>query len=134
MYLYEILVPTIYGDTLKPIRTKHHKEWDKAIKKITGGLTIMSPAKGQWIHQGKDFDERVIPVRLAIPNDHTTSVKLKKIVDFTLTHYRQKAVMYYRISDHCVIKYAPVVELEDTAVSKAVAFGRAGSSPVGSTK
>jgi len=48
--LYEILVPTIYGDTMKPIRTRHHKEWDKYIQSITGGLTILSSAQGKWTH------------------------------------------------------------------------------------
>lgn len=109
MYLYEILVPTIYGDTLKPIRTRHHKEWDKVVKKITGGLTIMTPAKGQWVHQGKDYDERVIPVRVAFDEPYA-SKKLDEIIDFTIKHYRQKAVMYYRLTDYCCIKYAPVVE------------------------
>ena len=46
MKLYEILVPTKYGDNEKPIRTKHHKEWDKYVRKISGGLTILTPGKG----------------------------------------------------------------------------------------
>jgi hypothetical protein len=28
-FLYEILVPTLYGDTQIPIGVKHHKRWDK---------------------------------------------------------------------------------------------------------
>jgi hypothetical protein len=51
--LYEILVPTQYGyPKTTPIRTKHHKEWDKRVQKITGGLTILSPGKGKWTYQG----------------------------------------------------------------------------------
>jgi hypothetical protein len=99
--LYEILVPTIYGDTIKPIRTKHHKNFDRHVKKITGGLTILTPAKGQWVHNGQDFDERVIPVRIMC-----TEKDMKTIVKFALAHYRQKAVMYYLLSTECHITYA----------------------------
>lgn len=98
MKLYEILVPTIYGDTMKPIRTRHHKNWDIRIKNLSGGLTILSPGKGIWVHEGNDYIERVIPVRIM-----TTEPIMKKIVDITLQHYRQKAVMYYVISTECYI-------------------------------
>lgn len=96
--LYEILVPTIYGDTLKPIRTKHHKKWDERVKKLSGGLTILTPGKGVWVHEGVDYTERVIPVRIMCEES-----VMKKIVDITLQHYRQKAVMYYVLSTECHI-------------------------------
>lgn len=99
--LYEILVPTIYGDTMKPIRTKHHKNWDERVKKISGGLTILTPSKGTWVHEGKDYTERVIPVRIMC-----TEAAMKQIVDITLQHYRQKAVMYYVISNECFVVHA----------------------------
>lgn len=98
MKLYEILVPTIYGDTMKPIRTKHHKKWDARVKKLSGGLTILSPGKGVWVHGGIDYIERVIPVRIMCEED-----VMKKIVDITLQHYRQKAVMYYVLATECFI-------------------------------
>ena len=47
--LYEVLVPTIYGDTNRPISTKHHKNWDKYIHLISGGMTLMMPAKGRCL-------------------------------------------------------------------------------------
>ena len=98
MKLFEILVPTIYGDTLKPIRTKHHKNWDNRVKKLTNGLTILTPGKGVWVHEGQEFREKVIPVRIM-----TTDKVMSKIVRITLEHYRQKAVMYYVISNECFI-------------------------------
>ena len=101
MKLYEILVPTIYGDTLKPISTAHHKNWDAEVRKITNGLTILKPAKGQWLHESKLYEERTIPVRIACG-----PIQMNKIVDLTLRHYRQKAVMYYLISEDCHIVYA----------------------------
>lgn len=98
MTLYEILVPTMYGDTLKPISTRHHKNWDTEIRKAAGGLTMLTPCKGQWVIDGDVLHERVIPVRiLCFPK------MMERIVRFTLKHYRQKAVMYYTISNDCWI-------------------------------
>jgi hypothetical protein len=102
MQLYEILVPTIYGDTEKPIRTRHHKQWDKWVKSQTGGLTIMTPSKGIWVHNGKEYAERSIPVRIFC--EHAT---MWNIVQFTIKHYRQKAVMFYLLSNQCHIVKAP---------------------------
>jgi hypothetical protein len=96
--LFEILVPTIYGDTMKPIRTKHHKKWDERVKKLSGGLTILTPGKGVWVHEGKDYVERVIPVRIMCEEK-----VMEQIVKITLQHYRQKAVMYYVLSTECYI-------------------------------
>ncbi len=92
--LYEVLVPTIYGDTLKPIRTRHHKEWDKLVMKITGGLTILSPGKGKWVFENTTYPEKVIPVRIMCDE-----AQFKAIIKLTLNHYRQKAVMAYKITD-----------------------------------
>lgn len=64
LILYEILVPTKYGDTEKPIRTKHHKEWDKRVLKISGGLTLLTPGKGSWVFESRVLEEKVTPVRV----------------------------------------------------------------------
>lgn len=97
--LYEILVPTIMRG--KPVRLRHHKEWDKFVRKITGGLTVLKPAKGQWINPETSelMCERVIPVRIAC-----TREQLDKIIEFTITHYDQIAVMAYLVSTEVVIK------------------------------
>ena len=76
--LYSVLVPTIYGDTKKPISTKHHKNWDKEINKITGGLTIMAPSRGKWIHEDEEYFEKVIPVMIMCEEKD-----ISKIVQFT---------------------------------------------------
>jgi|SRR6478735_4391032 len=99
--LFEILVPTIYGDTVKPIRTRHHKKWDEYVRTISKGLTLMTPAKGQWVFNDSLFEERVIPVRV-----FCTDADMEKIVAFSFKHYRQKAIMYYVISNECKIVYA----------------------------
>ncbi len=99
--LYEILVPTIYGDTLKPIRTRHHKKWDELVQAISGGMTILSSAMGKWTFKGVEYPEKVIPVRIMC-----NSTQMKEIVNITLRHYRQKAVMYYVLSNEVQIVYA----------------------------
>lgn len=98
MNLYEILVPTIFNDTKGPVSTRHHKSWDMYVRNISGGLTILKPAKGQWIHKGQLFEERVIPVRIAC-----TPNQIRRIAEFTKNHYRQIAVMFYKISTEVVI-------------------------------
>lgn len=99
------MVPTLYGDTEKPIRTKHHKKWDEYVRKITGGLTINGVSKGQWVdpNTGALWVERIIPVQIACTPD-----QIKKIVNFTLEHYRQKAVMYCVLSSEVrIVKAKP---------------------------
>lgn len=102
MSMWQIMVPCNYNDG-KPVRTKHHKEWDKFVRKHTGGLTIMKPAKGQWVDYSTDklYEDRVIPVNIiASDND------MKKIAKFTMSHYRQLAVLYFKISSETFIVFA----------------------------
>lgn len=96
--LYEILVPTMMNGN--PVRTKHHKEWDKKVKKITGGLTISKPTKGYWVsYDGVVVEERMIPVKI-----YCTDVEMDRISDITAEHYKQDAVMFYLISNYVHIK------------------------------
>lgn len=92
------MVPCYYN-TGKPVRTKHHKEWDKVVEGIAGGLTIYRPSLGKW--KDKDntsYHERVIPVRIAC-----TENQIAQIAKFSLKHYRQIAVLVYKISDEVKI-------------------------------
>lgn len=97
--LWEILVPTTMND--KPVRKRHHQQWDNYVRKLSGGLTVLHPAKGQWIEpdSGKLLSERMIPVRVACTKKH-----IDKIIEFTLTHYNQLAVMAYKLSNEVIIK------------------------------
>lgn len=98
-YLWEILVPTIKDG--KPVKRRYHRVWDNKVREISNGLTILTPAKGQWISaEGTIVEERMIPVRIAC-----TKEAIEKIADLTLRYYNQDAVMYYRISDDVHIKY-----------------------------
>ena len=105
---------------MKPIRTRHHKEWDKYIQSITGGLTILSSAQGKWTHEGVEYPEKVIPVRVMVEErrlvgsfeewgsqvEEFDKSQINKIVQFTLLHYRQKAVMFYVVSNQVQVVYA----------------------------
>lgn len=100
MELWEILVPTVSNEG-KPYRTRYHRVWDAKVREITGGLTVMAPAKGQWKSLTGDlYVERMIPVRVACSRE-----QIELIIDITMKYYDQLAVMAYRISDECIIKH-----------------------------
>lgn len=103
--LWEVLVPCMMRG--KPVRTRHHKEWDKVVRSLAGGLTILSPAKGQWVEPVTNtlYEERVIPVRIAC-----TRKQVHRIIDFTIKHYDQKAVMAYLVSTEVIIKFRDEVQ------------------------
>lgn len=100
--LWEILVPTCRNNG-KPFRTRYHKVWDKKVKEISGGLTILTPTiKGEWISKDDEtFVDRTIPVRI-----YCSEEDMEKIASFTIKYYEQLAVMYYCISDKVIIKHA----------------------------
>jgi hypothetical protein len=106
--MWEILVPTVKPNTdaTKFFTTKYHKEWDAKVKAITGGLTIMTPAKGQWLSpHGINFEERMIPVRLI-----ATRVQMETIIDITIEHYSQEAVLCYKISDEVILRHSKSIK------------------------
>lgn len=99
--VWQILVPCNYNDG-KPVRTRHHKEWDRRVRKITFGMTILKPAKGQWVDKrdGVFYQDRVIPVMLI-----ATLEEMKIIARITAKHYKQIAVMYFMMSSESYIDY-----------------------------
>jgi hypothetical protein len=104
--LYEILVPTVRPNTAgkKFFTLRFHRIWDKRVREISNGLTIMSPSKGQWISpDGTLFLERMIPVRIL-----ATRAEIDEIIDFTLEYYHQEAVLCYKISDEVILKYSGI--------------------------
>ena len=98
--IWEILVPTIHADGSR-IVVPFHQQWDAKVRAIANGLTILSPAKGQWISpSGTLFRERMIPVRI-----FCTEEQIEQIARMTIEHYDQEAVMYYRVSADARIMY-----------------------------
>jgi hypothetical protein len=95
--LYEILVPCQKNNG-KWFNKSHHKKFDKYVRRLSGGLTVLTPAKGQWVYKNELYEERVIPVRVCC-----TEADLRKIQKFALTHYKQRAIMAYRLSSDVLI-------------------------------
>jgi hypothetical protein len=102
--MWEILVPT--EKRLPPVgankfyTTRYHRVWDAKVREITGGLTILTPAKGQWVSpDGETFIERMIPVRIVATRD-----QIEKIIGVTLEYYDQLAVLCYKISDEVILR------------------------------
>lgn len=101
--MWEILVPT--ERRLEPGKfytTRYHRVWDAKVREITGGLTVMAPARGQWISPvtGELFNERMIPVRVMASRE-----EMEKVIDLTIKYYDQLAVLCYKISDEVILRY-----------------------------
>lgn len=91
--LWEIMVPAELKGKEVPVST--HEKWDKKVRDITGGLTILKAAKGQWISPSKKICiEKVIPVRIACSEND-----IKAIAKMTLRFYDQEQVMFYKVSN-----------------------------------
>lgn len=99
--MWEILVPTVRRDGGKPYTTRYHRVWDAQVRKITGGLTVLTPAKGQWVSkEGELHAERMIPVRIVC-----TREQIETIIDITIGYYDQLAVLAYKISSEVILKH-----------------------------
>ena len=91
--LWEILVPRCSNDGLE-YELAYHRQWDDRVREIAGGLTILRTAKGHWVNPaGVTFVEEMIPVRI-----YCSEGNIEKIIDMTLDHYDQEAVLAYEIS------------------------------------
>lgn len=100
--MWEILVPTVRRlEPNKYYSTRYHRVWDKKVRAITSGLTVMAPARGQWVNPvtGEFFNERMIPVRIVASRE-----EIEKVIDLTLEYYDQLAVLCYKISDEVILK------------------------------
>jgi hypothetical protein len=98
--LWEILVPANSNDGLE-FSLEHHHNWDEKVRSISGGLTIYKSAKGQWVDpSGQLFLDKMIPVRICCSED-----EIDKIMELTLSHYSQEAVMAYRVSPYVKLLY-----------------------------
>lgn len=79
---------------------KFHQQWDQKVIAISNGLTILEANKGHWKSpDGKLFSERMIPVRISC-----TEEQIHKIMDITANHYKQLAILAYRISNQVFLK------------------------------
>ena len=98
MKMFTILVPTKHRISDRPIRTRFHRVWDEKVRAITGGLTILSPSKGQWVcPEGQLYAERMIPVMFA-----GTDEQRDKIMKITLEYYDQLSIICWETSSSVV--------------------------------
>jgi len=107
--LWEVLVPYKMGvhDNSNPLLPKrnhvihvlYHQQWDAYVRKLTGGLTILRVAKGQWVDSdGKLYKELMVPVRIAC-----TEEQIREIAAFSIEFYKQKAIFVTLISEKTFI-------------------------------
>jgi HD superfamily phosphodiesterase len=98
--LWEILVPRC-SNTGSEYSLKHHHKWDKNVRGIAKGLTILKPAKGHWVNpDGRVFVEQMIPVRV-----YCTKGQIEMIIGLTMDHYDQEAVMAYLVSKNVILRH-----------------------------
>jgi len=96
--MWEILVPA--SNKSQEFTYEHHKQWDEFVITISGGLTVMKTAKGEWVSpDSRRFKDRMIPCRIKC-----TRSEIEKIIDFTIKHYEQEAVLAYKISEEVILK------------------------------
>ena len=98
-HLWEILVPHAFPDG-KVIPVPYHRIWDEKVRKISGGLTIRKPEKGQWVHPVSKgvIAERMIPVKVS-----GTRRQIERVCWMTAKYYDQEVVMAYRISEEVLM-------------------------------
>ena len=97
--VWEILVPCTKPNG-RPNRTRFHRVWDEKVRVITGGLTVCTPTKGQWVSPAGDtISERMIPVRIVCTRD-----QIEEIVDMTMIYYDQEAILAYKISNEVILR------------------------------
>ena len=98
--VWVILVPTISNEG-RPYKTRYHRVWDAKVRDITGGLTIQTPSKGQWVSlEGTLYAERMIPVQIICSRS-----EIEKIISLTMKYYDQLAVLAYKISSEYILKH-----------------------------
>lgn len=103
MELWRILVPSSKPESApgrkRFFSLKHHKEWDKKVVSISGGLTVLKPVVGYWLDCGKTMREKMIPVEIACSRR-----QIEAIMSFTAKHYSQKAVFAAKVSGEVLIR------------------------------
>ena len=99
LYLWEILVPQCLPNGQK-ISVAKHKQWDRDVSRLSGGLTILHTVKGLWINPETNAtsSEGMIPIRIAC-----TYKIMMQVIRLTAQHYEQKAVIAYLISKEVIL-------------------------------
>lgn len=101
--MWELLVPT-RGNDGTPFTRRHHRHFDNYIKDISGGLTLVSPVRGDWVDPSSnvEYTERMIPVR-ALCTRH----EIVEIAKEAARWYDQIAVLATLVSVETVVVTNP---------------------------
>jgi len=91
--LWAILVPR-YSSDGEEWDASYHREWDRRVSEITGGLTILPSVDGRW----GDMKERNIVVQVACG-----TMVMAEIALLTAEYYHQEAVLYWLVSEEAMI-------------------------------
>jgi hypothetical protein len=89
--LWEILIPVCNNEGTYFLEM-HHTVWKREILALSKGLTVLACATGYWLDL--DYPEPMMPVRFI-----ATKPEAKRVMEFTQGHYRQQAVLCYKIAD-----------------------------------
>lgn len=105
MEMWQILVPSEKPDWMpgkkRYFSTKYHRQWDSKVLAIAKGLTILQPAKGQWVSlTGELFKEKMIPVCIGC-----TREQIVQIIEMTGKHYQQLAIYCSKVSDEVIVQH-----------------------------
>ena len=123
--MWEILVPASSNKS-QEFTYEHHKAWDDFIKSVAHGVTIMKTAKGQWVSPtGQLYIDRMIPCRILC-----NKKQIHQIINFTIKHYNQEAVLAYRISDNVILKHKTLPSLPIKPLPRIIREGTIGTCPV----
>lgn len=70
--------------------------WDKKVRDISGGLTILTPVVGQWVDADDDdklYSERMIPVQISC-----TESDFEEILNMSKVYYEQIKMYGFKLS------------------------------------
>ena len=101
--MWEILVPTAANDGT-PFSRRHHQVWDTNVTAIAGGMTLVKPVRGSWVHEGETYTERMIPVRIMC-----TREQIIEIAKETARFYNQIQVFATLVSTDTIMINNPGV-------------------------
>jgi hypothetical protein len=91
-HLWEILIPK--PDNKRRRFSKNHNNCFYAtLEYFSGGYTPFPAVNGVWVHNGKRYRDRMVPVRFKA--SRTTA---KRIANYAWTHYRQISIMAYLVA------------------------------------
>lgn len=99
--MWEILVPTV-SNAGRPFTVRHHRQWDRMVKELAGGMTLVQPVRGSWIDGDAEYTERMIPVRIMC-----TREQIVEICKETAHFYDQLAVLATLVATETVLVTNP---------------------------